>query len=239
LWTCGEVESSQLLTEARAKHVDRHVALLVVTRAKLWIVAVASLLAMALLSLAVSRGDSALMLDRNAIHLLGRPPDVALWKGVADYFAAPAIAVVLIASLIVGAFHRILLRVGVFAGFAAAAFVVSELIVKPAVGERFFGQLSFPSGNVTAVCATSVAMWIALYPVLGKWARSITFVFGVSWTVLMSAAVVGAIWHTPLDCVGAVLLSLGVVTAGAAIYQPKSARIRATRPEPVRVMEGV
>jgi hypothetical protein len=179
------------------------------------------------------------MLDRNAIHLLGRPPDVALWKGVADYLAAPAIAVVLIASLVVGAFHRILLRVGVFGGLAGAAFVVGELVVKPAVGERFFGQLSFPSGNVTAVCATSVAMWIALYPVLGKWARSITFAFGLSWTVLMSAAVVGAIWHTPLDCVGAVLLSLGVVTAGAAIYQPKSARIRATRPEPVRVMEGV
>ena len=168
---CGPAARSnhpKLSTEARAKHVDCHVALLVVTRAKLWIVAVASLLAMALLSLAVSRGDSALMLDRNAIHLLGRPPDVALWKGVADYFAAPVIAVVLIASLIVGAFHRILLRVGVFAGFAAAAFVVSELIVKPAVGERFFGQLSFPSGNVTAVCATSVAMWIALLPGAGE-----------------------------------------------------------------------
>ncbi len=212
---------------------------MLVARAKLSVIAGVSLLAMALLSLAVSRGYSGLMLDRNAIHLLGRPPDVALWKGVADYLAAPAIAVVLIASLVVGAFHRILLRVGVFGGLAGAAFVVGELVVKPAVGERFFGQLSFPSGNVTAVCATSVAMWIALYPVLGKWARSITFVFGLGWTVLMSAAVVGAIWHTPLDCVGAVLLSLGVVTAGAAIYQPKTAPIRAAPPEPVRVMEGV
>ena len=113
----------------------------------------------------------------------------------------------MIASLVFGALRRILLRVGVFAGFAAAAFVISEQIAKPVVGERFFGELSFPSGNVTAVCATAVAMWIALYPVLGKWARGITFVFGAAWTLLMSVAVVGAIWHTPLDCVGSVLLS--------------------------------
>jgi hypothetical protein len=210
-----------------------------VSRSKLSVVAVVSLLATALLGLAVARGYSALRLDRDAIHLLGRPPDVGLWSGLADFLAAPVIAAVLIASLVFGARHRILLRVAVFAGFAAAAFVISEHIVKPLVGERFFGQLSFPSGNVTAVCAMAVAMWIALYPVLGKWARSIMFLFGVAWTVLMSAAVVGAIWHTPLDCVGSVLLSLGVVTAGAAIYQPKPAPIRPAPAEPVLVMEGV
>ena len=202
-------------------------------------IAVVSLLATALLGLAVSHGYSALGMDRNAIHLLGRPPDVELWEHVADFLGAPVIAAVLIGYLVLGVRRRILLRVGVFAGFAAAAFVISEQIAKPIIGERFFGQLSFPSGNVTAACATAVAMWIALYPVLGKWSRSITFVFGVAWTFLMSAAVVGAIWHTPLDCLGSVLLSLGVVTAGAAIFQPKPAPMPPAPAEPVRVMEGV
>ena len=160
-------------------------------------------------------------------------------RHVADVLGTAVIGAVVIASLVLGAFRRILLRVGVFAGFAAAAFVISEHIAKPAVGERFFGELSFPSGNVTAVCATAVAMWIALYPVLGQWARSITFAFGVAWTCLMSAAVVGAIWHTPLDCVGSVLLSLGVVTAGAAIYQPKRAPISPASADPVRLMERI
>ncbi len=60
-------------------------------------------------------------------------------------------------------------------------------------------------------------MWIALYPVLGRWARVSTFVFGAGWTFLMSVAVVGAFWHTPLDDVGSIFLSVGVVTAGAAL----------------------
>jgi hypothetical protein len=210
-----------------------------VSRSKLSVIAVVSLLATALLGLAVSRGFSALRLDRNVIHVLGRPPDVKAWADLADFLAAPVILAVVIASLLFGALRRIPLRVGVFAGFAAAAFVISEHIAKPVVGERFFGELSFPSGNVTAVCATALAMWIALYPVLGKWARSITFVFGAAWTVLMSAAVVGAIWHTPLDCVGSVLLSLGIVTAGAAVFQPKKAAPSPPPAEPVRVMGRV
>jgi hypothetical protein len=225
--------------EARTRPPVGRVALVFVSRSKLSVVAVVSLLATALLGLAVSRGHSALQLDRNALHLLGRPQDVARLAKLADFLAAPVIAAVLIASLVFGALRRILLRVGVFAGFAAAAFVISEQIAKPVVGERFFGELSFPSGNVTAVCATAVAMWIALYPVLGKLGRRITFVFGAAWTLLMSAVVVGAIWHTPLDCVGSVLLSLGVVAAGAAIYQPKPAASPPAPVEPVRIMGRV
>jgi hypothetical protein len=225
--------------EASTNHPACRIASVFVTRSKLSVVAVVSLLATALLGLAVSRGHNAFHLDRTAIHLLGRPPDVNLWVHVADILGAPAIAAVVLASLVLGALRRILLRVGVFAGFAAASFVISEHVAKPMVGERFFGELSFPSGNVTAVCATAVAMWIALYPVLGKWSRTITFVFGAAWTLLMSAAVVGAIWHTPLDCIGSVLLSLGVVTAGAAIYQPKPAPIQPAQTGRARVMEGV
>jgi hypothetical protein len=211
-----------------------------VRRSTLSVIAVVSLFATAFLSLAVSRGSSGFELDRNAFHLLGHPPDVDLWTHVADLLAAPVIAVVVVASAVFGVLRRILLRVGVFAGMAAAAFLISERLIKPVVGERFFGQLSFPSGNVTAVCATALAMWIALYPVLGKWARIITFLFGLAWTCLMAAAVVGALWHTPLDCIGSLILSLGVVTAGAAIYQPKPAPPSAPAPaEPPRVVGRV
>jgi hypothetical protein len=210
------------------------------SRSRLSLIAVISLLATALLSLVVARGSSGFQLDRSAFDVLGRPPNVDLYQHVADILAAPAIAVVVVASLVLGAWRGILLRVGVFAGFAAVAFLLSELVVKPVVGERFFGQLSFPSGNVTAVCATALAMWMALYPVLGKWARASTLVLGVAWTLLMAAAVVGAIWHTPLDCIGSVLLSLGVVTAGAALFQPTPASPGTPAPaEPLRVMGRV
>ena len=122
------------------------------------------------------------------------------------------------------------------AGFAVAALLISEHIVKPLVQERFSGQLSFPSGNVTAVCATALAMWLALYPVLGNWARGITFVFGAVWTLLMSLAVVGAFWHTPSTASAPILLSVGVVAAGS--RDPRR-RGRTRRPpcgtEPARV----
>jgi hypothetical protein len=45
-------------------------------------------------------------------------------------------------------------------------------------------------------------------------------VLGAAWTLLMSLAVVGAQWHTPLDAVGSILLSIGIVTAGAALFEP-------------------
>ena len=64
-------------------------------------------------------------------------------------------------------------------------------------------------------------MSIALYSVLGQSTRVITFAVGAAWTLLMSVAVVGTLWHTPLDAVGSVFLSVGFVTAGAAILGPK------------------
>jgi hypothetical protein len=55
----------------------------------------------------------------------------------------------------------------------------------------------------------------------------------------MSIAVVGAFWHTPLDDVGSIFLSVGVVTAGAAILGSPPAR-RAPMPiAPARVLETV
>jgi hypothetical protein len=50
-------------------------------------------------------------------------------------------------------------------------FLVSEHVAKPLVHETYNGTLTFPSGNVTAVCATAVAMWLAHYPRRGHMAR--------------------------------------------------------------------
>lgn len=185
------------------------------------VVGVMSLLVTVLLSLVVSRGFSALRLEWRALEFLPRHSS-ASWGNLADFLAVPVIGAVLAASLAFGALKRVLLRVIVGAGSAALALVIAERIMKPLVGQRWGGPLfSFPSGHVTAVCATALAMWVALYPVLGRWTRVVTFAFAATWTLLMSVAVVGAFWHTPLDAIGSVLLSVGVVAAVAAVLDPE------------------
>jgi hypothetical protein len=51
--------------------------------------------------------------------------------------------------------------------------------------------------------------------------------------------VVGAFWHTPLDDVGSIFLSVGVVTAGAAILGPLPARRAPVPVAPARVLQSV
>jgi RsiW-degrading membrane proteinase PrsW (M82 family) len=84
-------------------------------------------------------------------------------------------------------------------------------------------------------------MWIALYPVLGPVARITTFVLGAVWAGLISLVVVGALWHTPIDDIGSLFLSVGVITAGAAIVGPS--RVQGNGPtapqEPARAMQRV
>ena len=59
---------------------------------------------------------------------------------------------------------------------------MSEHVAKPLVQRSYYGEPTFPSGNVTAVSATALAMWLALYPLLGSRARIIVFVIGIAWT---------------------------------------------------------
>ena len=61
---------------------------------------------------------------------------------------------------------------------------------------------------------------------LGRVARVVTFALGVAWTGLMALAVVGAFWHTPLDVVGSIFLSVGVVTGGAALLRARPPSVR-------------
>jgi membrane-associated phospholipid phosphatase len=193
-----------------------------VRRSTLAVIALACLLATVFLALAVAHANAPYWFEDAAIRTLN-PGSAATWANFAELLAVPVIGAVLVVALVYGALKRAVGRVALYAGFAAAAFVISEYVVKPIVHETYYGELSFPSGNVTAVCATAIAMWMALHPLLGRRARRITFALGAAWVMLISLAVVGGLWHTPLDVIGSLLLSVGTVTAGAAVIERDAA----------------
>ena len=173
----------------------------------------------AILALAVAHGSGPYGFEDPVFTWLGAPSTTATWANLSELLATPAIGVVLVVSVAVGIVRRGLPRVVAYAGVAALAFLMSEYVAKPLVQRSYYGELTFPSGSLTAVCATALAMCLALYPLLGKRARLVQFVISGAWTLLMALAVVGALWHTPLDDLGAILLSIGTVTGGAAILE--------------------
>ena len=189
-------------------------------RARLGVIAVVCLYATAILASAVAHGRSPYGFEDPVIQWLGPPSAIRGWAHLAELLAAPTIIAVFVVSLGVGLVRRALVRVVFYAVLAALALLISEHGIKPLVQRTYYGELTFPSGNVTAVSATALAMWLALRPLLDRQSRHVTLVLGVEWVLLMSLAVVGARWHTPLDAIGSVLLSVGVVTAGAAVFEP-------------------
>jgi undecaprenyl-diphosphatase len=195
-----------------------------VLRARLEAISLICFLAVAVLACAVAHGRSPYAFENPALAWLGPPSAIRPWADLAKLLAVPAIGAVLVVSFALGLVRRAFFRVATYAVFAAAALLISEHVAKPLVQRTYYGELTFPSGNVTAVSATALAMWLALYPLLGTRARNVTLVLGVAWTLLMSLAVVGAQWHTPLDAVGSILLSVGIVTSGAAVFEPAGTR---------------
>jgi len=202
-----------------------------VTRARLGVIALVCLYATAILASAVAHSRSPYGFEDPAIKWLGPPSAIRGWAHLAELLAAPTIIAVLVVSFGVGLARRAFVRVVFYAALAAWALLISEQVIKPLVQRTYYGELTFPSGNVTAVSATALAMWLALGPLLGRRPRHVTLVLGAEWVLLMSLAVVGALWHTPLDAIGSVLLSVGVVTAGAAVVEP------ARSPGPCEAME--
>ena len=186
---------------------------------KLAAISLLSLLTFALLASAVAHDSGPYGFEDPVFKWLGAPSTAAAWARLAELLAAPAIGIVLVVSVALGIARRALFRVIAYAAVAAVALFVSEHVAKPLVQRSYYGELTFPSGNVTAVTATALAMWLALHPVLGKRARIVAFVIGVGWTLSMALAVVGALWHTQLDDLGSILLSTGIVTGGAAVFE--------------------
>lgn len=189
-------------------------------RAKLGVIALVCLYATAILASAVAHGHSPYGFEDPAIRWLGPHSAIRGWAHLAELLATPTIIAVLVVSFGVGLARRAFVRVVFYAALAAWALLISEHAIKPLVQRTYYGELTFPSGNVTAVSATALAMWLALGPLLGRLPRHVVLVLGGEWVLLMSLAVVGARWHTPLDAIGSVLLSVGVVTAGAAVFEP-------------------
>jgi hypothetical protein len=192
---------------------------------KLRVTALICVPATVLLAVAVAHSHAPYGFEEPALEWLGSPSAIGRWAGVANVLGTPAIGAVLVASLALGIVRGAAFRVAVYAALAAATFLTSEHVAKPLVQRTLYGALTFPSGRVTAVCATALAMWLALYPLLGKRVRNLTLALGAAWVLLMSLAVVGARWHTPLDDVASVLLSVAMVTAGAAAFDAELGQI--------------
>jgi membrane-associated phospholipid phosphatase len=201
-----------------------------VPRNKLAVTSLASLISFAVLAWVVADGRSPYPFEDRTLSWLGPPSAIGTWIDLIEVLALPSICIVLVVAGSFAHVKGILIRVAVYAAFGVAALLISEHMAKPLVHRTYDAVLTFPSGHVTAVCATALSMWFALSPVLGRWARRITFFLGIAWVILMSAAVVGAQWHTPLDCAGSVLLSVGVICAFAALFEStKEGRGSSTR----------
>jgi membrane-associated phospholipid phosphatase len=191
-------------------------------------VALTCLLATAALALAVAHRSGPYGFEDPALNWLGRPSARQRWADLAELLTTPAVFTTLVLALAVGWLKQATWRVLLYAVLAVAALLISEHVAKPLVQRTYYGELTFPSGSVTAVSATAVAFYFALGPRFGRRARNVFLAVGVAWTLLISLAVIGAHWHTPLDAVGSILLSVGIVTAGAAIFE--TARTRGLAP---------
>jgi membrane-associated phospholipid phosphatase len=198
-----------------------------VSTARLASVALVCVFAGAALSLMVAHGTGPYGFEDPAINWLGGRSAVQEWGSWSNLLGNPAVAIVVIASLALGAIRGAAVRVVLYGVVALAAFLINEHLAKPLVDRTYDGAVTFPSGHVTAACATAFAMWLALFPVLKKHERIATALLGLAWVGLISLAVVGALWHTPLDAVGSVILSVGIVAGGGAILELPSVR-RAT-----------
>lgn len=176
-----------------------------------------------LLALAVAHGNGPYGFEDPFFRWLGAPSITAGWAHLSELLSTPLIAAAGVTAAAVGIARRAVLRIAVYTVVAITAFIVSEYIAKPLVQRTYFGELTFPSGSVTAVSATALAMWLALYPLVGSRARVSVLLLGLIWTLLTAVAVVGALWHTPLDDLGSLLLSIGLLTGAAALFETTTA----------------
>jgi membrane-associated phospholipid phosphatase len=203
--------------------------LLSVPNARLTITALTCLVATAALALAVAHTSVPYGFEDPALNWLGPPSALRFWGDLTELLTAPAVFAALVVALAVGLVKHATWRVLLYAVPAVAAFLISEHVAKPLVQRTYYAELTFPSGSVTAVSATVLALWFALGPRLGRRSRTVVLAVGVAWVLLISLAVIGAHWHTPLDAVGSILLSAGIVTAGAAVFESDGARRLAGR----------
>ena len=131
-------------------------------------ISVVCLGAFILLALIVANGNGPYGVEDPLFRWAGTLSRTSTWANLSELLATPAIGVVLFICGAIGITKRRFLRVVVYTAIAVIAFLVSEHVAKPLVHRSYYEELTFPSGSVTAVSAVTLAMWLALSPVVGK-----------------------------------------------------------------------
>ena len=184
--------------------------------ARLAITSLVCLFAFAALALVVAHGSGPYGFEDPAIDWLGHPSAVRTWANVAELLGTPVLVVVLVVCFALGLARQAFLRIALYAGLGIGAILISEHIAKPLVQRTYFSELTFPSGTRDGGQRDggSPCGWPSTHCSNNE--RGIaSLILGLAWILLMSSAVVGGLWHTPIDAVGSVLLSVGIVSAGA------------------------
>jgi membrane-associated phospholipid phosphatase len=166
------------------------------------------------------------VLDRWGFDLVAKSPNSAFFIHTTD-LGSPA---VLVGGCVVGALivvRRDRVRaVACLLGPLMAAVLV-ELILKPLVGRRFEGVLTYPSGTVTDVTAVATA-WVVAVP---RRARPVVVTAGALAVALVALAVTGLRWHYPSDALGGIVLGVGtVLLVDGLLHLGTEGRTRGDRP---------
>jgi len=145
-------------------------------------------------------------LDRWGFDVVGPQLHSSLYLDVSRLGGA---AVLVVGALAAGAIalRRDVVRAGacVVSPFLATALV--EWVLKPGVGRRYGGALTFPSGSVVVIASVATALSLA---VTGR-LRWVVIATGAVLVTLMCAAVVGLQWHYPSDALAGATFATGIV----------------------------
>jgi membrane-associated phospholipid phosphatase len=98
---------------------------------------------------------------------------------------------------------------------------LTEVVLKPLVGRRLRGDLSFPSGHTTGAVSIAVVLVVFLLgpnrPKLRLSFRILLCVLAAAAAVVVAAAMVGAGYHYATDTVGGLCVAVAVVLAVSAV----------------------
>jgi len=149
---------------------------------------------------AISRGINDLVGQRSGLaELLVTPTDTLV---------VLAVLVLLVAVGLIA--HRWEVAVLAVAG-PGLAVTIAELVLKPVVDRRLYGELSYPSGHMVAAVS---ALTVALLVVTSGGSLLRTLLVVPVWAALVIVLLVGLVamdYHYPTDAIGGFCLSLGVV----------------------------
>jgi membrane-associated phospholipid phosphatase len=156
-------------------------------------------------------------LDRWGFEWIARAPHSATLARITDLGSPAVLAIgsVLAALLCVRRDRR--RAIACLAGPLLCALSV-EYLLKPWVGRRFEGVLSYPSGTTADLAALATA-WILAVPAR---VRVVFVVIGSVAVGAMVVAVIGLRWHLPSDALAGVVLGVGIVVLADGVLHLRS-----------------